>query len=63
MLTKKRNGVAKGPRLKQALASVLGPTVDRRTFLARSGLAAGGAVLASTVPLSVVKKVYELARF
>jgi formate dehydrogenase major subunit len=56
MLTKKRNGIAKGPRLKQVLAGVLGPTVDRRTFLARSGLAAGGAVLASTVPLGVVKK-------
>jgi formate dehydrogenase major subunit len=56
MLTKKSGGVANGPRLKQALASVVGTTINRRAFLARSGLAAGGAALASTVPLGTVKK-------
>ena len=56
MLTKKINGVAQGPRLKQSLASVVGTTVNRRAFLAQSGLAAGGAALATTVPLGTVKK-------
>ncbi len=56
MLTKKANGVAKGPRLKQALASVVGQTVDRRTFLARSGLVAGATALAATTTLGTVKK-------
>ena len=56
MLTKKTDGVAQGPRLKQALASVVGKTINRRDFLARSGLAAGGAALAGAVPLGTVKK-------
>jgi len=56
MLTKKSGGVAKGPRLKNALASVVGQTVDRRAFLVRSGLVAGGAALATTAPLGTVKK-------
>ncbi|MBC8239941.1 MAG: twin-arginine translocation signal domain-containing protein [Alphaproteobacteria bacterium] len=56
MLTKKINGVANGPRLKQALASVVGTTINRRAFLAQSGLAAGGAALATAVPLGTVKK-------
>ncbi len=56
MLTKKANGVAKGPRLKQALASVVGTTVNRRAFLKNSGLAAGGVALATAAPLGTVKK-------
>ncbi len=56
MLTKKTNGVAQGPRLKQALNAVVGTTVNRRSFLKQSGLAAGGAALAATVPLGTVKK-------
>jgi formate dehydrogenase major subunit len=51
MLTKKSNGVASSPRLRKALAGVIGGAIDRRTFLRRSGLAAGGAALASAVPL------------
>ena len=47
MLTKKSNGVANGPRLKKALAGVIGGSMDRRTFLKRSGLTAGGAALAA----------------
>ena len=43
MLTKKANGAVSRPRMTQALASVVGSPVDRRTFLARSGLMAGGA--------------------
>ena len=55
MLTKKQNGVANGPRMSRALSGVLGGAIDRRTFLRRSGLTAGGAALASTLPLGMVK--------
>jgi formate dehydrogenase major subunit len=55
MLTKKSNGAVSRPRMQQALASVVGSSVDRRTFLKRSGLMAGGAALA-TVPLGAVQK-------
>ncbi len=56
MLRKKTNGVANGPRLAKALAGVVGSTVDRRTFLKRSGLATGGFAVASTLPLGMTKK-------
>lgn len=56
MLSKTSNGVANGPRLKKALAGVIGGSMDRRTFLKRSGVTAGGAVLASAVPLGMVKE-------
>jgi len=56
MLTKKANGAAMKPRMKQALASVVGQPVDRRTFLARSGLLAGGAAFASTISVGAVTK-------
>ncbi len=56
MLTKKHNGVANGPRMSKALAGVLGGAIDRRTFLRRSGLTAGGAALASTVPVGMIQR-------
>jgi len=56
MLTKKTNGVANGPRLSKALAGITGSAIDRRTFLRRSGLTAGGAAVAATLPLGRVKK-------
>jgi len=56
MLTKKTNGVANGPRLSKALAGVVGSAMDRRTFLRRSGLAAGGAAAFATVAPGMVKK-------
>ena len=56
MLTKRSNGVANGPRLKKALAGVIGGSMDRRTFLKRSGVTAGGAALASALPLGTVKQ-------
>jgi len=56
MLIKKTSGVARRPRLKSALTSVVGGTLDRRAFLARSGLVAGGAALASFAPAGAVKK-------
>ncbi|MSO93180.1 MAG: formate dehydrogenase [Rhodospirillales bacterium] len=55
MLTKKSTGTATGSRLKTALAGVVGSAIDRRTFLRRSGLAAGGAALASAVPLGMAQ--------
>ena len=62
MLRKKTNGVANGPRLAKALAGVVGSTVDRRTFLKRSGLATGGFAVASTLPLGMTKKAGGHAR-
>jgi len=56
MLTKTSDGVANGPRLKKALAGVIGGSMDRRTFLKRSGITAGGAALASVMPLGMVKQ-------
>ena len=56
MLRKKANGVARGPRLSKALAGLTGGAIDRRTFLTRSGLAAGGLAAASTVSGGMVKK-------
>ena len=56
MLTKRSNGVANGPRLKKALAGVIGGSMDRRTFLKRSGLTAGGAALAAATPLGMAKQ-------
>ena len=55
MLTKRSNGVANGPRLKKALAGVIGGSMDRRAFLKRTGVTAGGAVLAAATPLGVAK--------
>ncbi len=56
MLTKRSSGVANGSRLQRALAGVIGGAIDRRTFLKRSGLTAGGAALASVLPFGRVKE-------
>ena len=56
MLTKRSNGVANGPRLKKALAGVIGGSMDRRTFLKRSGLTARGAALAAATPVGMAKR-------
>ncbi|MCF8478560.1 MAG: formate dehydrogenase subunit alpha [Pseudolabrys sp.] len=53
MLRKKSNGAAKAARLKDALAPAAGSPLDRRTFLARSGLLTGGIALASALPGAV----------
>ncbi len=55
MLTKRTNGVASGPRLSKAVAGIAGSAIDRRTFLKRSGLTAGG-IAAASIPLGMVKK-------
>jgi formate dehydrogenase major subunit len=56
MLIKKREGLAARNHLSEALSSVVGGSVDRRTFLKRSGLAAGGAALAAGVSVGAVRK-------
>ncbi len=56
MLTRKTNGVATGPRLSSALSGIAGSAIDRRTFLKRSGLAAGGLAAAGTLTFGKVKK-------
>jgi formate dehydrogenase major subunit len=48
MLTKKSSGKAAGMRLTAALAGAAGGAMDRRAFLRRSGLAAGGVALAAS---------------
>ena len=48
MLKKKTNGVANGPRLSKSLTDAVGGVIDRRTFLVKSGLVAGGAAVAGT---------------
>ncbi len=55
MLRKKTNGTVRGTRLTQSLAPVSGTRIDRRAFLARSGLLTGGVAMASVLPGSVRK--------
>jgi formate dehydrogenase major subunit len=56
MLRKKTNGVAHGPRLASALRGVTGSAIDRRTFLRRSGLTAGGVAAAATLSGGMVTR-------
>jgi formate dehydrogenase major subunit len=62
LLTRKSTqAVAGRSRLTRSASAFLGNTVDRRTFLKRSGLAAGGAAALSQLPLSMVQKKAEAA--
>ncbi|WP_404379197.1 formate dehydrogenase subunit alpha [Caenispirillum salinarum] len=57
MLTKKRTSTAPpAPHMLNRLASAVGGAVDRRTFLRRSGIAAGGAALGAVLPAGSVRK-------
>jgi formate dehydrogenase major subunit len=56
MLTKRTNGIATGTHLSKALTGLTGSAIDRRAFLRRSGLAAGGIVAASTLAGGTVTK-------
>ena len=56
MRNKTGKRVAGGPRWHKARAGVVGGARDRRAFLKRSGLVAGGIVAASTMNLAMVKK-------
>jgi formate dehydrogenase major subunit len=56
MLRKKTNGVASGARLSTAMSAITGSAIDRRTFLRRSGLTAGGVAAAAALPGGMVTK-------
>ncbi len=58
MLRKKTGGVANGPRLSSALKEMTRNTVDRRTFLKRSGLAVGGIGAAAALGGTRVQKAH-----
>ena len=55
MLTKTSGGVANGPRLKKALAGVIGGSMDRRAVLKRSGAMARGVARAQILPTRMAK--------
>lgn len=56
MLIRKSERQARCGRLAAALASPAGGTLDRRTFLRRSGLVAGGLATLGALPLTGVRK-------
>jgi formate dehydrogenase major subunit len=56
MLRKKTNGAANGSRMSKTLVGLTGGVLDRRTFLNRSGLAAGGIAAASLAGGGMVTK-------
>ncbi|MGH6897446.1 MAG: formate dehydrogenase subunit alpha [Geminicoccaceae bacterium] len=56
MLRKRTNGVASGVRLSTALTGLTGSAIDRRTFIRRSGLTAGGVAAAAALPGGMVTK-------
>ena len=43
-------------RLTRSASAFIGNTIDRRTFLKRSGMAAGGAAALSQLPFPVMRK-------
>jgi len=55
MLTKKSSGKAVGARLTAALAGASGVAMDRRAFMRRSGLVAGGIAAAASLQLKTVE--------
>ena len=56
MLRKKTDGIARGPRLSASLTQLTGGTIDRRTFLRRSGLTVGGLAAAAGFSGAMVEK-------
>jgi formate dehydrogenase major subunit len=55
LLTRKANAsVAPQSRLARSLSGVLAKTLDRRTFLKRSGVGAGAAALAAQLPFNMI---------
>ena len=56
MLRKKANGHANGSRMTRALTGLTGGAIDRRTFLRRSGLTAGGLAGATALSGSMIRK-------
>ena len=59
LLTRKSTSVPHAPRtsrLSRSVAGMLGRTIDRRTFLQRSGIALGAGAVASQLPFNIVDK-------
>jgi formate dehydrogenase major subunit len=57
LLTRKANGsVSQQSRLAQGLSGVLAKTIDRRTFLKRSGITAGAGAVAAQLPFSMLSE-------
>lgn len=57
LLTRKSTPTVSAPsRLTRGASAFIGSTIDRRMFLKRSGLAAGGAAALSQLPFSVMQK-------
>jgi len=57
LLTRKSASVSSSSsRLARNVAGMLGRTIDRRTFLARSGVTLGAGVVATQLPFSIVEK-------
>jgi formate dehydrogenase major subunit len=57
LLTRKSSAVAGIPnRLSRSLSGVVGKTMDRRTFLKRSGLTVGAGAFASQLPFNMIGK-------
>src|SRR5438477_627898 len=54
LLTRKSAGAAAEPRLARGLQAGLAKTMDRRTFLKRSGVTAGAAAVAAQLPYSMI---------
>src|SRR5436190_16910026 len=55
LLTRKATGVAAAhSRLIRPVSGMLGKTVDRRTFLKRSGITLGAGAVASQLPFNIV---------
>ena len=62
MLIKRTERQARRGSLAAALASQSGGALDRRTFLRRSGLAAGGLAAVGALPLASVRKAEAAGR-
>ncbi|WP_193173970.1 formate dehydrogenase subunit alpha [Nisaea nitritireducens] len=56
MLMKKTGGRSGSPRMSRAVTGQAGSAIDRRTFLKRSGITAGGLAAAATLGGGMVKK-------
>src|SRR5579859_2326822 len=54
LLTRKASQAVAQPRLSRGLSSIAVKTMDRRTFLKRSGVGVGGAAVASQLPFSMI---------
>ncbi|MEI6722898.1 MAG: twin-arginine translocation signal domain-containing protein, partial [Betaproteobacteria bacterium] len=61
LLTRKSSGGAAASsasqsRLSRSLSGVLGKTIDRRTFLKRSGVSVGAGAVATQLPFNMLGK-------